>query len=151
MQNTMNQELTISLVVTTANPDADFMVALSTSTGDFSLILQVSPNDVIQSTGMVAIHSGVVTPIDVGRALEAAMSLLSSTHTVLHASPTCIFVVNDRVQTELMPIGIPGKKLEVKVALVRISTGILQRWCDWANALGRNVVGWRVEIIFDES
>ena len=65
MQNTMQQkiqEFTASL----KNADADFMAALSSTAGDFSLVLQVSPNDVIRSRGMVAIPSGIITASDVG-------------------------------------------------------------------------------------
>ena len=58
------QEFTI--LVTATNPDADFMAALSSTTGDFSLVLLVSPNDIIQVTGMIAINSGIVTAKDVG-------------------------------------------------------------------------------------
>jgi len=144
MENTMKQllpELTISL--TTA--DADFMAALSTTTEDLSLVLQVSPNDVIRSTGMVAIPSGVVSASDVGRVLEAAMSLLCKEDVIMQASSTCHFVVDGVMQTEFMPIGMPATRLDVTVALVRSNEGTLQRWRDWASALGRNIVGWRIE------
>lgn len=148
MPNTIKQviqELTIPLVANTATPDTDFMAALSATTGDFSLVLQVSPNDVIRSTGMVAIPSGVITASDVGRVLEAAMSLLRKDDVIMHASPTCSFVVDGVMQTEFMPIGMPATRLDVTVALVRINEGMLQRWRDWATALGRNIVGWRIE------
>lgn len=148
MPNTIKQviqELTIRLVANTTPPDADFMAVLSTTTGDFSLVLQLSPNDVIRSTGMVAIPSGVITASDVGRVLEAAMSLLRKDDVIMHASPTCSFVVDGVMQTEFMPIGMPATRLDVTVALVRINEGMLQRWCDWATALGRNIVGWRIE------
>ena len=151
MQNTMQatlQEFTI--LVTATNPDADFMAALSSTTGDFSLVLQVSPNDVIKSTGMIAIKSGTVTARDVGRAIEAAMSLPCSNLTFLHASPTCTFTVDGSVQTEFMPIGLPAKRLEVKIELVRVCDKMLPRWRDWAKALGRNMVGWRVEITSED-
>ena len=152
MHNTMQaalQEFTI--LVTATNPDADFMAALSATTGDFSLVLQVSPNDVIQVTGMIAISSGTVTARDVGRAIEAAMSLPCSNLTFLHASSTCTFTVDGSVQTEFMPIGLPAKRLEVKMELVRVCDKMLPRWRDWANVLGRNMVGWRVEICDDEN
>ena len=148
MQNTMQatlQEFTI--LVTATNPDADFMAALSATTGDFILVLQVSPNDVIKSTGMIAIKSETITARDVGRAIEAAMSLPCSNLTFLHASPICAFTVDGSVQTEFMPIGLPGKKLEVKMELVRICDKMLPRWRDWAKVLGRDMVGWRVEEI----
>lgn len=148
MHNAMQaalQEFTI--LVTATNPDANFMAALSATTGDFNLVLQVSPNDVIKSTGMIAISSGTITARDVGRAVEAAMSLPCSNLTFLHASPTCSFTVDGYVQTEFMPIGLPGKRLEVKMELVRVCDKMLPRWRDWANVLGRNMVGWRVEEI----
>ena len=147
MHNTFQaalQEFTI--LVTATNPDADFMAALSATTGDFSLVLQVSPNDVIKSTGMIAIKSGTITARDVGRAVEAAMSLPCSNLTFLHASPTCAFSVDGSVQTEFMPIGLPAKRLEVKIELVRVCDKMLPRWRDWAKALGRNMVGWRMEV-----
>ena len=144
MLQTALQEFTI--LVTATNPDADFMAALSATTGDFSLVLQVSPNDVIQVTGMIAISSGTVTARDVGRAIEAAMSLPCSNLTFLHASQTCTFTVDGSIQTEFMPIGLPAKRLEVKIELVRVSDKMLPRWRDWAKALGRNMVGWRVEV-----
>ena len=147
MHNTVQaalQEFTI--LVTATNPDADFMAALSNTTGDFSLVLQVSPNDVIKSTGMIAISSGTVTARDVGRAIEAAMSLPCSNLTFLHASSTCTFTVDGYVQTEFMPIGLPAKRLEVKMELVRVCDKMLPRWRDWAKALGRNMVGWRMEV-----
>ena len=148
MLNTMKQdiqELTIPLVPNTAKPDTDFMAALSNTTEDFSLVLQVSPNDVIRSTGMVAIPSGIITTSDVGRVLEAAMSLLCKDDVIMHASSQCHFVVNGVMQTEFMPIGMPATRLDVTVTLVRINEGMLQRWRDWATALGRNIVGWRIE------
>lgn len=149
MDNTMKQllpEFTISL--TTA--DADFMAALSTTTKDFSLALQMSPNDVIRSTGMVAIPSGVVSASDVGRVLEAAMLLPCNDDVIMQASPICNFVVNGVMQTAFMPIGMPASRLDVTVALVRINEGVMQRWRNWATALGRNIVGWRIEVILDE-
>lgn len=142
------QELTI--LVTATNPDADFMKALSATTGDFSLLLQVSPNDVIKSTGMIAISSGTVTARDVGRAIEAAMSLPCSNLTFLHASSICTFTVDGSVQTEFMPIGLLAKRLEVKMELVRVCDKMLPRWRDWAKVLGRNMVGWRVEVSSEE-
>ena len=147
MHNTLQaalQEFTI--LVTATNPDADFMAALSNTTGDFSLVLQVSPNDVIKSTGMIAISSGTVTARDVGRAIEAAMSWPCSNLTFLHASSTCTFTVDGYVQTEFMPIGLPAKRLEVKMELVRVCDKMLPRWRDWAKALGRTMVGWRMEV-----
>lgn len=148
MPNTIKQniqELTIPLVANTATPDADFMAALSTTTEDFSLVLQVSPNDVIRSTGMVAIPSGVVSAGDVGWVLEAAVSLQCKDDVIMQASPKCCFVVDGVMQTEFMPIGMPATRLDVTVALVRINEGMLQRWRDWATALGRNIVAWRIE------
>ncbi len=148
MPNTIKQvipDLTIPLVPNTATPDADFMAALPTTTGDFSLVLQVSPNDVIRSTGMVAIPSGVVSASDVGRVLEAAMSLMCEDDLIMHASSTCHFVVDGVMQTAFMPIGMPATRLDVTVALERINEEMLQRWRDWAAALERNIVGWRIE------
>jgi cell division ATPase FtsA len=148
MPNTIKQviqELKIPLGANTTAPDTDFMAVLSTTTGDFILVLQVSPNDVIRSTGMVAIPSRVITASDVGRVLEAAMSLLRKDDVIMHASPTCSFVVDGVMQTEFMPIGMPATRLDVTVALVRINDGMLQRWRDWATALGRNIVAWRIE------
>lgn len=149
MPNTIKQdiqELKIPLLANSATPDTDFMAALSTTTGDFSLVLQVvSPNDVIRSTGMVTIPSGVVSASDVGRVLEAAMSLLCKDDVIMQASSQCHFVVDGVMQTEFMPIGMPATRLDVTVALVRINEGMLQRWRDWATALGRNIVAWRIE------
>lgn len=149
MPNTIKQdiqELKIPLLANSATPDTDFMAALSTTTGDFSLVLQVvSPNDVIRSTGMVTIPSGVVSASDVGRVLEAAMSLLCKDDVIMQASSHCHFVVDGVMQTEFMPIGMPATRLDVTVALVRINEGMLQRWRDWATALGRNIVAWRIE------
>lgn len=148
MPNTIKQdiqELRIPLVANTATPDIDFMAALSAITGDFSLVLQVSPNNVIRSTGMVAIPSGVITASDIGRVLEAAMSLLCKDDVIMQASSTCSFVVDGVMQTEFMPIGMPATRLDVTVALVRINEGKLHHWRDWATALGRNIVGWRIE------
>lgn len=154
MPNTIRQviqEVKIPLVPNAATSDADFMAALSTATGDFSLVLQVSSKDVIRSTGMVAISSGIVTTNDVGRVLEAATSLLCKDDVIMHASPTYSFVVNNELYTELMPIGMPATGLDVTVALVRIPAGMLQRWRDSVAALGRNIVGWRIEVIYDVS
>jgi hypothetical protein len=39
----------------------------------------------------------------------------------------------------------PATRLDVTVALVRINEGMLQRWRNWATALGRNIIGWRIE------
>lgn len=126
------------------------MAVLSSTAGDFSLVLQVSPNDVIRSRGMVAIPSGIITASDVGRVLETAMSLLCKDDVVMQASPTCHFVVDGVMQTEFMPVGMPAKRLDVTVALARIPDEMLQRWRDWATALGCKMVGWRNEVIFDE-
>lgn len=134
-------ECTISL--TTA--DADFMAALSNTEGDFSVVLQVSSNDVLKSTGMVKIPSGIITHDDVGRVLEAAMSIQRKDDVIMYASPTCHFVVDSVMQTEFMPIGMPATRLYVTVALARIHEEMLQRWRDRTTALGRNIVGWRIE------
>lgn len=146
MENTGDQllpEFTIYLNTV----DADLMSQLSSTVGDFSVVLQVSPNDVIRSTGMVAIPSGIITANDFGRVLEAAMSLFCKEDVVMQASSSCHFVVDGVMQTEFMPIGMPATRLDVKVALVRINEGKLQRWRDLATALGRNIVGWRVEMV----
>lgn len=121
------------------------MAVLSSTAGDFSLVLQVSPNDVIRSRGIVAIPSGIITASDVGRALEAAMSLQCKDDVVMQASPICHFVVDGVMQTEFMPVGMPAKRMDVTVALARIPDEMLQRWRDWAAALGRKMVGWRIE------
>jgi cell division ATPase FtsA len=139
------KELTISLAPNTATPDTEFMTAISAITGDFSLVLQVSPNDVIRSTGMVTISSGIVTISDVGRVFEAATSLPFGDDVLMYTSPTCHFLVDGTIRTKVMPIGMPATRLDVTVALIRINDGMLQRWRDWASALGRNIVGWRIE------
>lgn len=153
MKNTIKeiiQEFKIPLVPDAAAPDTDFMALLSSIAGDFSLVLQVSSKDVIRSTGMVTIPSGIVTASDVGRVFEAATSLLCKDDVIMHALPTYRFVVNNELHTELMPIGMPATRLDVTVALVRVPARMLQRWCEWANALGRNVIGWRIEVITAE-
>lgn len=121
------------------------MNAISAISGDFSLVLQVSPSDVIRSTGMVAIPSGIITVSDVERVLEAAISLPCRDDVIMHVSPTCNFVVDGSILTKLLPIGMPAKRLDVTVALIHINDGMLPRWRGWASALGRNIVGWRIE------
>ena len=146
MHNTMQtalQEFTI--LVTSTNPDANFMAALSSTTGDFSLVLQVSPNDVIKVTGLIAIPSGIVTAIDIGRALEAAMTLPCQEDVIMLASTNYCFAVDGLIETEFMPIGMPAKRLDVTVSLVRIPEGLLKRWREWAAVLESKIVGWRIE------
>lgn len=153
MQNTTEfelQEFTVSLILPNDNFDSDFLAILSATVGDFRLVLQVSPNDVIRSTGMVAIPSGVITISDVGRVLETATSLLYKDDVLMYTSPICHFVVGGTMRTKLVPIGMSANRLDVTVALVRISAEMLYRWRDWAAALGRNLVGWRIEVIFAE-
>lgn len=150
MTNTIRQvvqEIKVPLVTNAAIPDADFMAVLSTTTGGFILVLQVSSKDVIRSTGMVAIPSGIVTASDVGRVLEAATSLLCKDDVLMHASPIYSFVVNNALHTELMPIGMPATRLAVTVALARIPAGILKRWREWATTLGHNLIAWRIEVV----
>lgn len=150
MTNTIRQvvqEIKVPLVTNATIPDADFMAVLSTTTGGFSLVLQVYSKDVIRSTGMVAIPSGIVTASDVGRVLEAATSLLCKDDVIMHASPTYSFVVNNELHTELMPIGMPATRLDVTVALVHIPAGMQQRWCEWATTLGCNLIAWRIEVV----
>lgn len=68
MTNTIKQviqEVKILLAPNAATSDADFVPVLSTTAGDFSLVLQVCSKDVIRSTVMVAISSGIVTVSDV--------------------------------------------------------------------------------------
>lgn len=100
---------------------------------------------------MVAIPSGIVTASDVGRVLEAATSLLCKDDVIMHASLVCSFVVDNTLHMELMPIEMPATRLDVTVAFVRFFAGMLECWCDWANALGRNVLTWRIEIVYDDS
>ncbi len=150
MTNTIKQvvqEIKIPFVPNAATADKDFMAALSTTTGDFSLVLQVLPKDVIRSTGMVAIPSGIVTASDVGRVLEAATSLLCKDDVIMHASPTYSFVVNNELHTELMPLGMPATRLDVTVELVRIPSRLQQCWCEWTTALGHNLIVWRIEVV----
>jgi cell division ATPase FtsA len=128
-----------------ATPDTEFMTAISAITGDFSLVLQVLSNDVIRSTGMVAIPSGIITVSDVGRVLEVATSLPCRDDVFMCTSPTYHFLVDGTMRTKLMPIGMPAKRLEVTVALIRINEDMLRRWRGWAAALGRNIVSWRIE------
>lgn len=139
------QEITISLDANTATPDTKFIMAISAITGNFNLVLQVSPEDVVRSTGMVAIPAGVITIGDVSRVLEAATSLVCNDDTVMQASPTCNFVIDGKIRTKFIPIGIPAKRLDVTVSLVRINNKTLQRWSDLASKSGRNIVGWRIE------
>lgn len=142
-ENTV-QKLLPEIMISLAMADADFMAALSSTVGDISMALQVSKNDVIKSTGMVSIPSGVITANDVGRVIEAAMSCSRS---IIQASSICHYRVDDSLETELMPIGMPCQKLQVSIALLPIPENRLQRWHDWAKALGRNLVGWRVEVL----
>lgn len=134
-------EFTISL--TTA--DADFMAALSRTAGDFNVVLQVSSNDIVKSTGMISIISGVITANHVGRVIEVAMSIQRPDKVIMQSPTSCRFLVNGSLETELMPIGMPSQKLQVTLGLICIPKGMLQRWNDWAAALGRKCVGWRVE------
>lgn len=145
-ENTVKQSLP-NLMISHTTADADFMEAVSSTLGDFIMTLHVSPNDVIRSTGMIAITSGIITATDVGRALEAAMSLQCKDDVIMHASSKCHFVVDGVIQTEFMPIGLPATRLDVTVAVVRINEGMLQRWRALATALERNIVGWRVETV----
>lgn len=152
MKNTIKQvtpEFKILFVPDAAMPDAEFMRALSSTIGDFILVLRVSSKDVIMSTGMIAIPSAIVTASDVGRVLEAATSLSCKDDVVMHVSPTYSFLVNNELRTEWMPIGMPATRLDVTVTLVRIPAGMLKRWCDWAAVLGRNLVAWRIEVVCD--
>lgn len=139
------QELTISLDANTATPDTKFLMAISAITGDFNLVLQVSPDDVVRSTGMIAVPAGIISIGDIGRVLEAATSLLCKDDTVMQASPTCNFVIDGKIRTKFIPIGIPAKRLDATVSLIRINDNILQRWRDLASKSGRNIVGWRIE------
>ena len=146
MQNTMQAELQeLTILVAAINPDADFMAALSATTGDISLVLQVSTNDVIKATGLIAIPSGIVTAIDIGRALEAAMTLPCQEDVIMLASTNYCFAVDGLMETEFMPIGMPAKRLDVTVSLVRIPEGLLKRWREWAAVLERKIVSWRIE------
>lgn len=139
------QEFTV--LVTSTNPDTDFMKALNATTGDFSLVLQVPKNSVIKSTGLVGIPSGVVAASDVGRALEAAMTLSCEGNVIMLVSTTFEFSLDETMKTEFMPIGMPAKRLDVTVKLARIPKGILKRWNDWAMALERHMVGWHIEVL----
>jgi len=91
MQNTIKQllpEFKISLT----ESDTDFMRQLSATMGDFSFVLQVLPNDVIKSTGMIVIPSGIITVDDVGRVLSAAMPPEHNNEVILPASTTCHYM-----------------------------------------------------------
>ena len=96
MKNTIKQvtpEFKILFVPDAAMPDADFMRVLSSTIGDFILVLRVSSKDVIMSTGMIAIPSAIVTASDVGRVLEVATSLSCKDDVVMHVSPTYSFLL----------------------------------------------------------
>lgn len=143
MTNTIKQvvqEVKVPLITNAATADKDFMAALSTATGDFNLALQVLPKDVIRSTGMVAIPSGIVTANDIGRVLEAAMSLPCKNDVIMHASPAYSFVVNNELHTELMPIGMAATRLDTTISLVRIPTVMQQRWRECATELELNLI-----------
>ena len=135
------QEFTI--LVNAPNSDASFMTALKATTGDFSFVLQVPKNSVIKSTGLMGIPSGVVTATDVGRVLEAAMTLTCKENVIV--STSFEFSLDEVLNTKFMPIGMPAKRLDVTVKLVRIPKGILKRWHDWAMALERHT--WLVGVL----
>lgn len=134
------QEIKISL----DNADKDFIKALSMTEGDFRLVLQVTSNEVFTPTGIIKIPSGIITANDVGRALEA-MSFFSNDSVYMHASASINFIVDGNLQTQHMPIGLLGQKLEVSTNFAKIPLGKLNRWHDWAKALGQHMVGWRIE------
>lgn len=139
--------MTQTIMVSESTSDSDMLTALSAGSGDFEVVWQLQSEDAFQSTGMVAIESGIVTANDVARVLEVAMSLnVASGMVLVQASTVCLYFVGDDIQTEYMPLGLPGKRLEAKLSLGLIPSGTLQRWKILASAAGRKMTGWRIEV-----
>lgn len=146
MTNTTKQKLP-EILISLAGPDTDFMKQLSVTEGDFCFALEVSPNEVTKSTGMISIPSGIITAEDVGRAHSAAIPSESSDEVILPTSTSCKYLVDGRTETEHMPIGLHGNKLQVTITVIKVPKEKLRRWFDWPAALERNLLGWRIQIV----
>ncbi len=96
---------------------------------------------------MIAIPSGTITAEDVGRVHNAAMPPENGNEVILLTSISSKYLVDGRTETESIPIGIPGNKLQVTISMVRVRKEKLRRWFEWPTALERNLVGWRIEIV----
>mgnify|MGYP006943056599 CR=1 FL=1 len=148
----MNQnklEYKICLSENLAVIDKDFLAYLTKSKTDFSIVLQVSPDKIIKSTGMIAVPSGIVTVEDIGRVLETALSLTGTDEVILQVRSTAQFLVGDSMLTDIFPIGIPSQKLEVTIELVRVNKQWLLRWVQWTESLGRRINGWHIKVVCD--
>jgi len=138
--------MTQEIVISEATSGADLLAEISAGSGDFRIVLQTG--ETFRSTGMVAIPSGVITPEDIGRVLEVAISVSrTSSMRLVVMSPVQAFIIDDWVHTETMPLGMYGKKLEVSVDLGVIPEETMHQLQILADASGRKLVGMRANII----
>lgn len=150
MQNTIYQpsrQVSVSLLDDDSRNDRSYMTELSKTTGDIHLLLKVMAVNEIKSTGMVNIPSGVVTSNDVTRVLQAANNHLRFNGDYIQAYSNPTYTINNKLQTEFIPLGLIGQKLEVTIKIVEVPKGMIRRWHEWSLALGRNIVRWDVEIM----
>ncbi len=134
------------ITLTDSSCDADYLAALSSAIGDFCLTLQVHASNAHRSTGMIGIPSGTITVNDIARLLEATIPSEYFSNDCI-ASPRLQFVLDDKLKTDILPVGMRCKRLEVMVTYARGCVEKVQRWFDWATALNRTIVGWDVEIL----
>lgn len=69
----------------------------------------------VQVTGMVAVPTGSVTPVDIGRVLEAALPMASYDEDSRYLALACEFSLDNGHYFDFPPIGYVSKRLEAKV------------------------------------
>lgn len=133
--------------VTLKTTEAEFLKLFESGLGDINLILEVYPEDIFTSTGMVSIRSGVITLDDVVRALDAALTLQSSHEVIVPINNDFNYVIDECVRSMVMPIGLPGMRLDVSVQLVRIPKKFLLNWNMIAVAFHEGLRVWQIALL----
>lgn len=138
-----NDDICLTLVDGNVNFE-EFLSKLSSANDKYKLVLEVAADDVFKSTGMICLTSNPIAWDDVLRVMQASIPLATNESQFLLASTKHQFLIDDTLHSEFQPIGICGRKLEVKVEYVSVSKNLFKLVNLQTNALGKVLVGWSV-------
>ena len=121
--------------------------ALAASATDVILEIQLTLDDVRTITGMVALPSGMVTPGDIGRVLEAAVPSGQFDDAEFVNLGTTVFALVDGLLMPFPPLGMTGHRLEATVNWCCLPRGWLRRMCALIEAHGHRLVSMSMKIV----
>lgn len=137
-----------TIVQVTPQTSRDTVIrTLAESTTDVHLEIQLTLDEVRTITGMVALPSGVVTPGDIGRVLEAAVPSGQFDDAEFVNLGTTVFALVDALLVPFPPVGMTGQRLEATVHWCCLPRGWLRGMRELIDVHGHRLVSVSMKIV----